>query len=155
MQAGVRFAVALLALALPRAALAQANEKEIELTREAIRAEHKLLVSQNLSLNEAQSEAFWPVYDEYAKEITRVNDRRITLLETFGEDYGAIDDAQAASMLEEALSIRQARLDVQKTFLERFGKALPATRVARFYQIESKLDAVVDFELARAVPLVR
>jgi hypothetical protein len=42
-----------------------------------------------------------------------------------------------------------------KGYQSKFGAVLPATKVARYYQIENKLRAAVNYELADAIPLVQ
>jgi uncharacterized protein YpuA (DUF1002 family) len=148
--------IAALALALSAAALmAQVPEEQKELTRDVIKAEKKLLVSSNMELTKDEAATFWPVYDEYQKELLRLDDRLEKLVRDYARDYKTLSDELARTLLNEAMAIRDERLRAEKTFLPRFEKTLPPKKVARYYQIENKLNAVVAFDLARGIPLAR
>ncbi|MGB5399835.1 MAG: hypothetical protein WBO71_06435, partial [Thermoanaerobaculia bacterium] len=84
----------------------------------------------------------------------KVDDRSVTLINGYAESFDTMTDEIAQTMLKELMSIRQAELDVTRKYLKRFQKILPANKVARFFQLENKLDSVIDFELASEIPLV-
>jgi hypothetical protein len=147
-------AVTLLGVLTGAAALAQAKS-DFELTRDVLQAERKLLVSQNLALSEAEAAAFWPVFDAYAGEQRALNDRLVKAIEAFATDYDTLTDERAEELLEESLSIREDRNQLRRSYLKRFSKTLPGKKLARFFQIDSKIDALLDAKIAQAIPLVR
>jgi hypothetical protein len=128
---------------------------DIELTRAAIQVRRQAIVTAVMDLESKEADTFWPLYREYRLAMATVNDRFVKLLVGYLGSYDKLTDEAATKMLDEALSIDRARNDVKKKFVSRFGKQLPAKKVARFFQVENKLDAVVNAELAQLVPLAR
>jgi hypothetical protein len=127
----------------------------LELTRAAIQAERRNLVAVNMGLSATEGEVFWPLYREYRRAMAEVGDRQLDLITSYAEHYPDVGEERAESLLDEALAVEKQALEVRRTYLKRLTKVLPATKVARFYQIENRLDAVVAVELAAEIPLVR
>jgi hypothetical protein len=150
-------AAAMTALLIGPAALAQdpaADNTAILL--EKVRADKKLLVAANMNLSEQEAAAFWPVYESYQKEIQALNGRIKDAVQRYAEAYnaGPVPDATAKSLLDEALAIDAAEVDLRKSYVAKFEKVLPASKVARYYQIESKIRTAVRADLASGIPLV-
>jgi hypothetical protein len=124
------------------------------LRRALVQAERKLLVSENLALTEAEATAFWPVFDKYAAEQRSLNDRLVKAIESFAAEYDTLTDQRAVEMLKESLSIREDRNKLRRSYLERFSKAISGKKLARFFQIDSKIDALLDAKIAQVIPLV-
>lgn len=124
---------------------------------EKVRADKKLLVATNMGMTESEAAAFWPVYEAYQKELNALNGRTKTLIENYADLYnqGAVPDDKAQQLLDEALAIEGAELDLRKSYVSKFGKVLPASKVARYYQIENKIRSAVKADLAEAIPLVQ
>lgn len=124
---------------------------------EKVRADKKLLVAANMELTEQEATAFWPVYEAYQKELQTLNGRTKKAIESYATAYnqGSVADATAKSLLDEALAIDAAEVDLRKSYVPKFQKVLPAAKVARYYQIENKIRAAVRYELAAAIPLVK
>ena len=136
-------------------ALAVQVEDEIELTRDVIKTERKAIIAKNMQFTEEESQAFWPVYNDYQEEMRDVGDRKVKLITGFAKDYETLTAGQANEMLEEVLSIKQADLKIKKKYVTKLKKVLPAKKVMRFYQLENKLDAIINVQLAAEIPLVR
>lgn len=135
--------------------LAAQTTDEIELTRQVIQTERQAIVTAAMQLTEEESQAFWPVYREYREARSRVHDRTVKLVKEYAESYETLGEDRAESMLREILDIRQSELDLKAKYIKKFKKALPTMKVVRFFQVENKMDAVIDFELATEIPLVR
>jgi N12 class adenine-specific DNA methylase len=120
-----------------------------------VQTERKAVVAKNMELSEAESEAFWPVYNEYEQAMRKVNDKRIELIRKLAAEYQTLTDEQAEALLRESFDFQNERVKVRRNFRKKFGKVLAGKRVARFYQIDSKIDAIIDFDIARTIPLVR
>jgi len=145
-------AVALVGLAAG-AATAQTVKEQLDVTRQAIESQRRVLVAGALPLADAEADAFWPLYDAYEKERRPLDERASQLVADFLARAASLTDAQAKAMVDEALAIEDGRLRVRRTCLGRMQKAIPAVKVARFYQIDNKLDAVVRADVARQIPL--
>jgi hypothetical protein len=128
---------------------------EAELTRAAIQVRRQALVTAVMDIEGKEAEAFWPLYREYRQEMAKVGDRTVKLLNTYLESYQTLTDDQAKKILDEYLSIERARNSVKSKYVGKFTKVLPAKKVARFFQIDNKMDAVINAELAQTVPLAR
>ena len=129
--------------------------EEIELTRAIIQAERQAIVTRAMDLTAAEAQAFWPIYREYRLEMVRVGDRLLALITTYAQNYRGLSDELAGKLLTEYLAIEKARLQVRTKYLPRFQKVLPTKKVARYYQVENKLDVIIQAELAQEIPLVR
>lgn len=122
--------------------------------REALRADKKVLVAENMMLTESEAAAFWPVYEEFQTEMTVIGDRMVKLIEDYAATYKVMTDDTAAKLIKELMSFQGDRVKLQEKFLPKFQKVLSATKVARYYQIENKIRAIVDYDLASQIPLV-
>ena len=78
------------------------------------------------------------------------------MIRSFAESFNAdsMTDTKAEGLIREHFSIEEAKLKLQKRWWKKFKKILPARKAARYYQLENKLDAVVDVELADQIPLI-
>jgi len=127
----------------------------MEIVRSAARAEKKKLVAENMQLTQSEAQAFWPVYDSYQNELRQLNDRSIKLIEDYAKNYQTMSDSMARTLLDEFLAVEADHVKLRQAYVANFMQALPPKKVARYYQLENKIDAVIDFDLARQIPLVR
>ena len=149
--------VIMLSSMMPVTAAQDKPADNMQILRDKIRADKKLLVATNMGLTESEAKNFWPIYDEYQKELQKINRRIVTLLESYADDYRnhSLTDAKAQKLIEEANAIEQAEVNLKTTFAPKLAKALPSIKVARYLQIENKIRAVVRYDLAQGVPLVQ
>jgi hypothetical protein len=141
-------------VALP---LAAQNASEVQATREAIRANKKLVVAHNMNLTETEDKAFWPLYDQYQAAIQKLNDRRYNLIMEYAKNYNAntITDENAASMQKEALSIETDRVALKNSYVPKFAAVLPPKKNAKYFQIENKVESILLCEIYDQIPLVK
>lgn len=148
----ITLAAVLAGMATP---LTAQDQSAIELTRQRIQAERQTLVSAGMQLTDEQAGRFWPVYSAYRAEIKPLGDRQIALIQGYAENYGSVTDEYATAMLKEFMDIREQALQIQKKYVPRFGEVLTPVLVARFYQIENKLDAIIAYDLAMSIPVLQ
>lgn len=148
------FAFAPAFVALPAFAAGQAAEADLDILREAIRANRKALVAANLNLTDGEAQQFWPLYDRYQAELKGVNDRLVTIIKRYTEHFKTITDEEAGTLAADYLAVEEDRAKVRRTFFSDFTKVLPGKKAARFYQIENKMDAVIRYDLAKTIPVV-
>ena len=141
------------ALALP-AAVRAAEQNEQSVLLDTLRANRKAFVAVNLQLDEAQAKDFWPLYDKYVGELNPIQDRVVKLVEDYTADYKTLADDKALHLIQDYLSAEADRVQVRRTYLPEFAKILPGRTVARFYQLENKMDAVLRYELAGSIPVI-
>jgi hypothetical protein len=137
-------------------ALAQDKPADnMQLFIEKIKADKRLLVAENMQLTDAEAKAFWPVYDKYQNELFLIRVRTGKLIDDYAAAYETMTNATAKRLLDESVTIETLRLKLNKAFLPKFRKVLPQTKVLRYYQIENKINAVLYYELAARIPLVK
>jgi len=138
-------------LGLSGTALAQTSQKQLDIA--AAHAQRKATVGANMNLSADEATRFWPVYDAYEKKMDRIEDRHVKELKDFAAKYTNFTDADAKKKLDEVMAIQQARLDVQKEFIPQFLGAVSQVKVTRFYQIDNKIQALIQCDIAQLVPL--
>jgi len=122
---------------------------------EKIRADKKLFVSENMQLTEAEAKGFWPVYDKYQDELFLLRSRQFNLIMSYKENYQKMTNETAKKLMDELMAIESIGLKLRQNYLPKFRKALPEVKVVRYYQIENKIQAVLYFDLARKIPLMK
>jgi hypothetical protein len=150
------FLVALAVVTLAQAAQDQPADN-MNILRDKIKADKKLLIAENLGLTEAESRAFWPIYDEYQKELAGLNQRLGKMIQSYANEYNAntMTDDKAKSLMTEALSIEEAETALKKKYMEKLSGAIQAMKAARYLQMESKIRALIRFDMAANIPLVQ
>ena len=152
----MRFLTMMTVLALGATAL-QAQDKpanNMDLVREKIKADKKLVVAEAMALTEPESKAFWPVYDAYQADIAKLNQRTVKLIQDYAGSYKAMTDDAAGKLLDEAIAIERDRAALFGSYRPKFSAVLPATKVARYYQIENKIRAAINYDLAANIPIM-
>ena len=129
----------------------------MQILREKIKADKKLLVAANMELTESEAKGFWPVYEEYQNDLATINQRIVKLIESYAADYRAntLTDEKAKKLIDELVAIEQAEAGLKASYVPKLSKVLPQKKVARYLQIENKIRAVVKYDLAAGVPLVQ
>ena len=94
------------------------------------------------------------LYGEYEAAMMKVGDRRVRVILEYAEYQDNVSNSRARRLLDEVLAIDRAELDQRAAYVKKFRKVLPDKKVTRFFQIERKMDAQLDMELARQIPLV-
>ena len=159
-----RLAVSLVVVSLScwqPAALAQVNEKfadmsdEIAAARSVAQSDRKSIVDDAMLLTPPESTTFWPVYNKYRQEASGINDKLVKVVTDYAAQRDTLTDTQAGKLINDYLTFEQDLLNLRKKYLKEFGAALPMTKVARFYQIENKLDAVQRLGVASQIPLTK
>jgi polyhydroxyalkanoate synthesis regulator phasin len=129
----------------------------MQILRDKVKADKKLLVAANMELTESEAKGFWPVYEEYQKELTAINQRMARLIESYAADYRAntLTDEKAKKLTHELVAIGKAEAELQAASVPKLSKVLPPKKVARYLQIENKIRAALKYELAANIPLVQ
>jgi Spy/CpxP family protein refolding chaperone len=155
--ARARLTAGLLSLLFGVGVMAQeATSSNMDILREKLEADKKLVVAENMVLTESQAQAFWPIYDEYQAELQTINQRLARLILDYAEVYntGAVTDAQAKPLLDEFIAVQEAEVALQKKYAARLSGVISTKEAARYLQIENKIRSVIKFDLAANVPLV-
>jgi predicted outer membrane protein len=151
-------AVVIMLLGIAPLGLAQDKPADnMQILRDKLKADKKLVVATNMELTESEAKNFWPVYEEYQKDLQKINRRIVNLLESYAADFRSksLTDDKAKNLIDEATAIEQAEANLKSTYAPKLSKALPVRKVARYLQIENKIRAVIKYDLAQGVPLVQ
>lgn len=144
-------------LTLPTYAGEDSVVSNMEILREKIAADKKLVVASNMNLTEEEAKAFWPVYDTYQKELYQINQRLAKVIDDYATAFnkGAVLNETATRLIDEVIAIEMAEANLKRTYVPKLSAILPGAKVARYLQIENKIRAIVRYELADAIPLVQ
>jgi len=142
------------AAAGPETGAAAAPETQQGILLDTIRANRKAFIAVNLELGAEEAAKFWPLYDRYQKELSAIGDRIAALVDDYTASFRDLSNDKAVKLMEDYLAAEAERVQVRRTYLPDFAKILPGRTVARFYQIENKMDAVLRYDLAATIPVV-
>jgi len=136
--------------------LGQLYKQEIEMTQAALEAQRKSLIAGEMMLSEEEATAFWPVYHDYRVQMRKINDRTVDVLTDYAAAYrnNDVSDRQAGSLLKRYMNTLEDRIRLKKRFIRKFNKVLPKQKVVRFYQLDHRLDLLVQSQIANSVPLI-
>jgi hypothetical protein len=128
----------------------------LEIIHEKLKADKKLIVAKYMELTESEANKFWPVYDEYQKNLRATNDRLLRLLESYAVDYKnkSLTDEKAKKLLDDWIAIEQDEGKRRSAFAPKVLQALPPKKAARYLQIENEYRILLRYDLAATVPLV-
>ena len=155
----LRAVLLILAATLAQPALSAEETKpsasDMEILRDKIYADKKLIVAENMELTEEEAKGFWPVYQAYQEDLHKINDRMAKVINEYAVAYnkGALLDKTARQLIDEAIEIDIDEAKLKKSYVPKLSKVLPGVKVARYLQIENKVRAIVRHELAAAIPL--
>ena len=143
--------------AAPAQPAAPATADNMQILRDKVAADKKLVVSAAMELTEAEAKGFWPVYEAYQKELHKINDEIATLISSFAKEYNAksLTDEKAKQLLDYFLAIEDRELKLRRSYVPKLSKVLPGRKVARYVQLENKVRALVKYELAAEIPLAQ
>jgi hypothetical protein len=144
-------------VALPTPAWTQDKPADMQILQEKVKADKKLLVAQNMDLTESEAKDFWPVYDQYQKDLAAINQRLVSLIQSYAADYRAksMTDEKAQNLISEFVAVGKAEAGLNESYVPKLNKVLPPKKVARYLQIENKIRAVIKYNLAEEIPLVQ
>jgi hypothetical protein len=148
-------ALTLTAIAIAAPAIAQsgggASQKQLDF--QAMQATRKATVGQVMALTADEAKAFWPLYDQYEAKMDALEMRHVAEVRAFAKAFQNLTEQDAKAKLDEVVAIQQARLDTQKEFIPKFRGAVSQIKTTRFFQMDNKLHAIVQCDIARMVPL--
>ncbi|WNM57589.1 hypothetical protein [Candidatus Nitrospira allomarina] len=120
-----------------------------------VKADKKLLIAHNMDLTEEESTEFWPLYENYQKDLEPLNRNRAGLIAEYAAAYtaGAVSEDLAKELVNETLKTEEAEVKMRRNYSEKLARVLPPTKMARYLQIENKIQAAIKFDLAAGIPL--
>jgi hypothetical protein len=154
----IRVGIAVIPLGFAPAGLTQDKPaNNLEIVHEKLKADKKLIVSKYMELTESEAKSFWPVYEDYQKDLLKFYERLGALLKSYAADYRgkSLTDEKAKKLLDEWIALEQDEVKQRSAFVPKLTKALPAKKAARYLQIENEYRMLLRYDLAATVPLAQ
>jgi Spy/CpxP family protein refolding chaperone len=130
------------------------TDDDIALLRADIQADKTDVITKTMQFTEAQSKAFWPLYREYANEQQKIGDQRVSLIKDYAAHFDSIDDAAANDFMMRFLKYDKDNHDLRAKYYPKFKEAVGARQAAKFFQVDNRLNLLVNLQLARLVPII-
>lgn len=131
------------------------SQGTMDAVRDALKAKKKAFIGLNMQLTEAEDAKFWPVYNSYQKDLDKVNMKVGEMIADYAKNYSALTDEKARELLKTNFALEKELLNLKDSYVPKFSAVLPAKKVARYYQIENKIQAVTRYDMAEKIPLVK
>ena len=129
-------------------------DQEIAMMRSDLRSNRKQVIAVNMKLTEAEAEKFWPIYEQYVNELVKINDAKYALIKEYLQSSN-LSDAQADTLAKRWLDVDASVAQLRLKYIPIFRKALSAKGTAMFYQIDRRVQMMIDLQLASAIPLIQ
>src|SRR5271166_6330753 len=139
----------------PPASTPTVTDQDIQLLREDIRSQKKQLVAANMQLTDAEATKFWPVYDAYTVETTKIGDTRTALIKEYAQTYDTMTDVQAKSLIKRWGATDEQFISLRTQWMPKFEAVLPGKKAALFFQIDRRVALLIDLQLASMIPMVK
>jgi Spy/CpxP family protein refolding chaperone len=130
-----------------------ATDQYMALLRKDVRSVKKQIVAANMDFTDTEAEKFWPVYDRYAHDLAKIYDTKIALVEDYLQNYATMDGEQAESYIRRRATVEQDVMDLRLKYVPEFRKVLTGRQAALFFQIDWRLDLMINLQLSQA-PLI-
>ncbi len=139
----------------PDAAKTRADiDKALDALRKEGRAGKADILGKTMALDSTQAAAFWPIYKQYEAEVQMLGDERVAIIQDMAEHFDTLDDAKAKALLDRQIALEEKKIALTKKYKDEMLKALPAKTVARWLQVENRLNKLVELSVASEIPLV-
>jgi len=129
-------------------------ERDLELLRRDLRGDKKKLIALNLPLTEQEATKFWPVYDQYTEEMRHHNDEFYALIKDYAANQKTLTDEQAIDILKRWADIQLHQIQTRQKYIPLIEKVIPGRKAALFFQIDRRLYALMDLQVASQIPLI-
>lgn len=133
---------------------AQTADDYIEITRSLLKTEKKAAIAETMLLSSAESEVFWPLYNEFNEKLYTIQSKRVKIIKDFAENFETLSDEKADELMTSYMGVKQEIMKLNKQYYKKFKKILPAGKAAKYFQAENKIAAIVDFQLASEIPFI-
>jgi hypothetical protein len=130
-------------------------DKSVALLRQDLRSGKKQAIAASLVLTDKEAAKFWPVYDQYSAELSRLGDQRYALIKEYANGFGTVTDNQALSLIKRALSLDEQVAQLRSKYVPIVNQVLPGTKTATFFQIDRYLNSLIDLQVGGSIPVVQ
>jgi hypothetical protein len=131
------------------------TDQDVQLLRKDLRSQRKQLIAANLPLTDAEAVKFWPVYDQYQAEITKIGDTRFGLIKEYATNYNTLTDTQADDLVTRMIGVDESLVQLRQKYIPIVEKVLPGKKTAMFFQMDRRVALMIDLQLASMIPIVQ
>ena len=129
--------------------------EDLEALRAELRATRKQIIAQNLTLTPEESTRFWPVYDRYQADLTKIKDDQYRLIAEYANTYGSYDDAKARDFIERWLDLDMKTTALRASYVPMVGEVLPGVKATTFFQMDRRVSMMIDQRIASMLPVLQ
>jgi Spy/CpxP family protein refolding chaperone len=127
-------------------------DSTIAVARANMKADRTTLITTGMNFNDKEGAAFWPIYQQYEYERSRVDDRRAAVIKQYAQKYPNLTDAEAKAMADQMLDCESRQAELKKKYYKKFNKVLPALTVTKFFQLDRRIDLLIDMNVEVSLP---
>jgi hypothetical protein len=129
------------------------TDEDIALLRRDLRAMKMQVIGQNMSLSEEEGQKFWPIYNHYVKDLQLVNDKKYGLLKQYAEMWATMSDQDALIYVRNWLETDGQAQALRLKYVPVVSQVLPGRKAATFFQLDRRLNMMIDLQLFSQIPL--
>ena len=130
-------------------------DQQLALMHKQIDSVKRHLIAANLTLTDTEATKFWPVYEQYSAELKKITDTKNALIKEYADEYGSLTDEQADSLIRRWLDSDIAAFELRRKYLPIFRQVLNGRITATFFQVEHRINAMIDLQLTSQLPLMQ
>jgi glutamyl-tRNA reductase len=130
------------------------TDDDIQMMRKDIRSQRKQIIAANMKLTDSEAEKFWPVYEQYVTDLVSINSTKYALVKQYVETRGVLTDAEAETAVNQWVGVDQSVAELRKRYIPIFRKVLSPKNTALYYQIDRRVQLMIDLQLATSLPMV-
>ena len=130
------------------------SDADVQLMRQDVQREKNQIITHTMTFTESEAAAFWPVYKEYAAEQHAIGTKRLNAIVDYAQNLDKLDDDKARDLSQRMLAIDDDTQNLRRKYYPRFEKALGAKRTAKFYQVDNRLNLIINVQLSSQIPLI-
>ena len=132
----------------------EANVREYtELLHTDVRQQKPQIMGAMMQLDAEQAKKFWPIYNEYNAELSKLNKRGMADIQDYSRNFDQLTDAKADQIVQGTINYQKQRADLLAKYYARVKEALGPVEAARFLEIEMQLLNIMDLQMESSLPI--
>ena len=129
-------------------------DQQIDLLRKDLRSQKRQIIAANMKLTDAEAEKFWPTYDQYTADLVKINNEKYALIKEYAQSYNSLTDEQGDSLSKRWITVDESIVQLRLKYVPIFRKVLSGRSTALFFQLDRRVQLMIDLQLAQAIPLI-
>lgn len=130
------------------------TDEDIQMLRKDIRSQRKQIIAANMNLSDSEAEKFWPVYEQYISDLVKLNGTKYELIKQYIQTRGALTETEAETAVSQWVTVDQSVAELRRKYIPLFRKVLSPKNTALFYQLDRRVQLMIDLQLASSIPMI-